>query len=166
MLSGCCPCGANSIISLQSWKTCTSCLLSKWLAIEYCCSLFKLSMVKHRHTSPSGCLYILQMGACNDRPNISSKLQDAVWKGLADAVLRMLLHHFGTIYLHLLDVLLKECFQETNIFNVAYPYIHWVLFCTSILFGIFLMFLTYRRFWERWLLTIQHVYQITTCYRI
>ena len=43
---------------------------------------------------------------------------------------------------------------KTYLFNVAYPSIHWILYCMSILFVTLLVFSTYKRFWARWLLTI------------
>ena len=101
---GCCPCAANSIISLQFWKTYTSCLLSKESNTRCCCSRIKLCMVKPRHISPSCCLCILQPGPCDQRTKISSEYQDAVWKGFVDAALRMPLHTFGALFLHLLNV--------------------------------------------------------------
>ena len=104
MPPGCCPCAANSIISLQFWKTYTGCLLSKESNTRCCCSLIKLCMVKPRH--PSCCLCILQPGPCDQRTKISSECQDVVWKGLVGTALRMPLHPFGTLYLHLLNVLL------------------------------------------------------------
>ena len=104
MPPGCCPCAANSIISLQFWKTYTGCLLSKESNTRCCSSLIKLCMVKPRHISPSCCLCILQPGPCDQRTKISSECQDAVWKGLVDAALRMPLHPFGTLCLHLLNV--------------------------------------------------------------
>ena len=159
MPPGCCPCAANSIISLQFWKTYTGCLLSKESNTRCCSSLIKLCMVKPLHISPSCCLCILQPGPCNQRTKISSECQDAVWKGLVDAALRMPLHPFGTLYLHLLNVLLpltpSRAAWKTYLFNVAYPSIHWILYCMSILFVThFWCFSTYKRFWARWLLTI------------
>ena len=104
MPPGCCPCAANSIISLQFWKTYTGCLLSKESNTRCCSSLIKLCMVKPRHISPSCCLCTLPPGPCDQRTKISSECQDAVWKGLVDAALRMPLHPFGTLSLHLLNV--------------------------------------------------------------
>ena len=104
MPSGCCcPCAANLIISLQFWKTYTGCLLSKESNTRCCCSLIKLCMVKPLHISPSCCLSIPQPGPCDQRPKIYSEYQDVVWKGLVDAALRMPLHPFGTLSLHLLN---------------------------------------------------------------
>ena len=103
MPTGCCPCAANSIISLKFWKTYTGCLLSIELNTRCCCPLIKLCVVKCKHISPNCCLCILQPGLCDQRPKISSEYQDAVWKGLVDAALRMLLHSFGTPTLHLLN---------------------------------------------------------------
>ena len=104
MPPGCCPCAANSIISLQFWKTYTGCLLSKKSNTRCCCSLIKLCMVKPRHISPSCCLCILQPGLCDQRTKISSEYQDAIWKGLVDAAVCMPLHTFGTLSLHPLNV--------------------------------------------------------------
>ena len=104
MPPGCCPCAANLIISLKFWKTYTGCLLSKESNTRCCCSLIKLCMVEPRHISPSCCLCILQPGPCDQRTKISSEYQDAVWKGSVDAALRMPLHPFGTLSLHLLNV--------------------------------------------------------------
>ena len=108
MPPGCCPCAANSIISLQFWKTYNSCLLSKGSNTRCCSSLIKLCMVKPRHISPSCCLCLLQPSPCDQRTKNSSECQDAVWKGLANAALRMPLHPFGTLYLHLLNVSLPS----------------------------------------------------------
>ena len=104
MPPGCCPCAANSIISLQFWKTYSGCLLSKESNTRCCCSLKKLCMVKPRYISPSCCLGILQPCPCDQRTKNCSEYQDAVWKGLVDAALRMPLHPFGTFSLHLLNV--------------------------------------------------------------
>ena len=100
----CCPCAPNSIVSLQFWKTYTGCLLSKRSNTRCCCSLIELCMVNPLHSSHSCCLCILQPGPCDQRANISSEYQDAVWKGSVDAALRMPLHLFGTLSLHLLNV--------------------------------------------------------------
>ena len=43
---------------------------------------------------------------------------------------------------------------KTYLFNVAYPSIHWLINCMSILSVTFLEFSTYKRFLTRWLLTI------------
>ena len=102
MLSLCCPCAANVIISLQSWETYTGCQLSKVWDTKCCCSLIKFSIVNPLHISPSCCLCIHQTGPCDQKPKICSEIQDAVWKGLANAALSMLLHFFGTLSLHLL----------------------------------------------------------------
>ena len=72
MPPGCCPCAANSIISLQFWKTSTGCLLRKESNTRCCSWLKKLCMVKPRHISPSCCLCILQPGPCDQRTKISS----------------------------------------------------------------------------------------------
>ena len=61
-------------------------------------------MVKPQHISPGCCLCILQPGPCHQRTKISSECQDAVWKGLVDAALRMPLYPFGTLSLPLLNV--------------------------------------------------------------
>ena len=100
---GCCPCAANSVISLQCWKIYTGCLLSKDSNARRS-SLVKLCMVKPWHISPSCCLCIRQPGPCDQRPKISSEYQDSVWKGLVDAALRIPLHPFGTLSLQLLNV--------------------------------------------------------------
>ena len=42
---------------------------------------------------------------------------------------------------------------KTYLFNVAYPSLHWILYCMSILLWLFLVFSTYKHFWARWLLT-------------
>ena len=89
---------ANSFISLQFWETYTSCLLSKESNIRCCCSLLKLSIVNPLHISPCCCLCILQPGLFDQRPKIFSEYQDA---------LRMPLHPFGTLSLHLLNVPLQ-----------------------------------------------------------
>ena len=102
MPSGCCPCAANSIISLQFWKTYTGCLLSKESNTRCCCSLIKFCIVKPLHISPNCCLCMLQPGPCDQRPKIS-EYQDAVWKGSADAALRMPLHPSGSLSIHLLN---------------------------------------------------------------
>ena len=101
MPPGCCPCAANSIISFLFWKSYTGCLLNKESNTRCCCSLIKLCMVKPRHISPSCCLGILQPGPVI-REQKSQEYQDAVWKGYAG--LRMPLHPFGTLSLHLLNV--------------------------------------------------------------
>ena len=58
---------------------------------------------------------------------------------------------------HLLNVPLlstpskqPEDMFNISLFNMAYPSIHWLLFCTSILF-VTLFFSSNRRFWARWL---------------
>ena len=104
MPPGCCPCAANPIISLQFWKTYTGCLLSKESNTRCCCSLIKLWMVNPCHISSSCYLGIPQPGPCDQRTKISLEYQDAAWKGLVDAALRMPLHPFGTLSLHLLNV--------------------------------------------------------------
>ena len=76
----CCPCAANSIISLPFWKTYTDCLLSKGSNTRCCSSLIKLCMVKPRHISHSSCLCVPQPGLCDQRTNISSECQDAALK--------------------------------------------------------------------------------------
>ena len=57
-----------------------------------------------RHISPSCCLCILQPGPWVQRTKISLEYQFAIWKGLVDAALRMPLHPFGTLFLHLLNM--------------------------------------------------------------
>ena len=104
MPPGCCPCAPNSIISLKFWKTYIGCLLSKESNAMCCCSVIKLCMVTPRHISPSCCHCILQPGTFDQRTKISSEYQDAIWKGLVDAALRMPLHPFGTLSLHVLNV--------------------------------------------------------------
>ena len=79
MPPGFCPCAANSIISLQFWKTYIGWLLSKESNTRCCASLIKLCMVKPRHISPSCCLCILQPDPCDQRTKISSECHDAVW---------------------------------------------------------------------------------------
>ena len=121
----------------------------------------KLCMVKPRHISPSCCICILQPGPCDQRTKISSEYQDAVWKALVDAALRMPLHLFGTLYLQLLHLL-----------NVPFPlipsraawrliYLMWRIPRSTEFYivrvyclWLFLVFSTYKRFWARWLLTI------------
>ena len=112
MPPGCCPCAPNSIISLQFWKTYTGCLLSQESNTRCCCSLVKLCMVKLLHISSSYCLCFLQPGPCDQRTKISSEYQDALWKGLVDATLRMPLAPFGNISQHLLNVPLYTYLQE------------------------------------------------------
>ena len=161
MPPGCCPCAANSIISLQFWKTYTGCLLSKESNTRCCSSLIKLCMVKPRHISPSCCLCTLPPGPCDQRTKISSECQDAVWKGLVDAALRMPLHPFGTLSLHLLNVPLplipsraawRLIYLMWRIPRSTESYIVWV-YCL----WLFLVFSTYKRFWARWLLTIYEI---------
>ena len=83
--------------------------------------------------------------------------QDAVWKGLVDAALRMPLHPFGTLSLHLLNVPLplipsraawRLIYLMWRIPRSTESYIVWV-YCL----WLFLVFSTYKRFWARWLLT-------------
>ena len=158
MPPGCCPCAANFIISLQFWKTYTGCLLSKESNTRCCSSLIKLCMVKPRHISPSCCLCTLPPGPCDQRTKISSECQDAVWKVLVDAALRMPLHPFGTLSLHLLNVPLplipsraawRLIYLMWRVPRSTESYIVWV-YC----FWLFLVFSIYKRFWARWLLTI------------
>ena len=158
MPPGCCPCAANSIISLQFWKTYTGCLLSKESNTRCCSSLIKLCMVNPRHIFPSCCLCILRPGPCDQRTKISSDCQDAVWKGLVDAALRMPLHPFGTLYLHLLNVPLplipsraawRVIYLMWRILDPLNLILYEYIVCDS-----FLVFSTYKRFWARWLLTI------------
>ena len=99
MPPGCCPCAANSIISGQSWNI--SCLLSKESNTKCCCPLIKLSMVESLHTYPS-CSFCTQIGPCDQRPKISPESQDTFPKGL-----RVPLHPFGTLSLHLLNGLVS-----------------------------------------------------------
>ena len=145
MLPRYCPCAAISIISLQFWKTYTGCLLSKESNTRCCSSLTKLCMVKLRHISPSCCLCKLQPGPCDQRTKISLECQDAVWKGLVDAALRMLLHHFGTLYLHLLNVPLplissraawRLIYWMWRIPRSTESYIVWV-YCLWLFFSVF-----------------------------
>ena len=154
----CGPCAANSIISPQFWKTYTGCLLSKKSNTRRCSSLIKLCMVEPCHISPSCCLCILQPCPCDQRTKISSECRDAVWKGLVDAALRMPLHPFGTLSLHLFNVPLPlipsrgACRLYYLIWRISRStesHIVWV-YCL----WLFLVFSTYMRFWARWLLTI------------
>ena len=158
MPPGCCPCAANSIISLQFWKTYSGCLLSRESNTRCCCSIKKLCIIKPRHISPSCCLGILQPYPCDQRTKNSSEYQDAVWKGLVDAALRMPLHPFGTLSLHLLNVPLPLIPSRTarrltylmwRIPRSTDSYIVWV-YCL----WLFSVFSTYKRFWARWLHTI------------
>ena len=66
-----------------------------------CCSLMKLRVVNPRHISPSCCVCILQPGPCDRRIQISKM---PFGRGLVHAALRMPLHPFGTLFLHLLNV--------------------------------------------------------------
>ena len=158
MLPGFCPCPANLIISLQFWKTYTGCLLSKESNTRCCCSLTKLCMAKPLHISPSWCLCMLQPGPCDQRPKISFDYQVAVWKVLVDIALRMPLHLFGTLSLHLLNKPLS-LMPSRAACRLAYLmwhfprstdcYIVWV-YCL----WFFLVFSIYKHFWAWWLLTI------------
>ena len=161
MPPGCCPCAANSIISLQFWKTYTGCLLSKESNTRCCSSLIKLCMVKPRHISPSCCLCTLPPGPCDQRTKISSECQDAVWKGLVDAALRMLLHPFGTLSLHLLNVPLP-LIPSRAVWRLIYlmwriprstdSYIVWVcclwLFLSVFYLKALLSMVTFHHFWN------------------
>ena len=119
-------------------------------------------MVKPRHISPSCCLCILQPGPCDQRTNISSECQDAVWKGLVDAALRMRLHPFGTLYLHLLNVPLPLTPSRAawrliclmwRIPRSTESYIVWV-YCLWLIFSVFylqalLSTVTSHHFWNQ-----------------
>ena len=85
----------------HSWKSLTYHLTS---SDELSHLAFLLPKVKPRRISPSRCLGILQPGPCDQRTKTSSEYQDAVWKGLVDATLRMPLHSFKTLSLNLLNV--------------------------------------------------------------
>ena len=133
-------------------------LLSKELNTRFCSSLIKVCMVKPRHISPSCWLCILQPGPCNQRTKISLGCQDAVWRGLVDAALRMPLHPFGTLPLHLLNTPLpltpsraawSHIYLMWRIPRSAESYIVWV-YCL----WLFLVCSTYKRSWARWLLTM------------
>ena len=117
-----------------------------------------LCMVKSRHIYPSCSLCILQSGPWDQRTKISSECQDAVWKGLVDAALRMPLHPFGTLSLHLLNVPLplipsraawRLIYLMWLIPRSTESYIVWV-YCL----WLFLVFSTNKRFWAWWLPTI------------
>ena len=134
-----------------------------WTLIDaMCCSsLIKLCMVKPLHISPSCCLCILQPGPCDQRTKISSECQDAVWKGLVDAALRMPLHPFGTLYLHLLNVPLPLIPSRAawrliclmwRIPRSTKSYVVWV-YCLWLIFGVFylqalLSMATSHHFWN------------------
>ena len=138
MPPGCCPCAANSIISLQFWKTYTGCLVSKESNTRCCSSLIKLCMVKPWHISPSCCLCILQPGPCDERTKISSECQDAVWEGFGRRCFAnatpSLWNPLPTPVKRASSIDTFKSSLKTYLFNVAYPSIHWIFYCMSILF--------------------------------
>ena len=155
MPPGCCPCTANSIISLQFWKTYTGCLLSKESNTRCCSSLIKLCMVKPWHISPSRCLCMLQPGPCDQRTKISSECRlegfgrrcfayaaPSLWNPLPTPVKRA----------SFIDTFKSS--PKTYLFNVAYPSIHWILYCMSILFVTFFQCFLLTSAFERGDLTI------------
>ena len=98
-----------------------------------------------QHIFPSCCLCILRPGPCDQRTKISSECQDAVWKGLVDAALRMPLHPFGTLYLHLLNEPLplipsraawRLIYLMWRIPRFTESYIVWV-YCLWLIFSVF-----------------------------
>ena len=116
---------------------------------------------KARHISPSCCLCTLPPGPCDQRTKISSECQDAVWKGLVDAALRMLLHPFGTLSLHLLNVPLP-LIPSRAVWRLIYlmwriprstdSYIVWVcclwLFLSVFYLKALLSMVTFHHFWN------------------
>ena len=58
----------------------------------------KLLMVKPLHTWLNCCIYTHKTCDCDQRTKIFSQSQDVIWKGSADAVLRMRLHRFGSLF--------------------------------------------------------------------
>ena len=161
MPPGCCPCAANSTISLQFWKTYSGCLLSKESNTRCCSSLIKLCMVKPRHISPSCCLCALPPGPCDQRTKISSGFTRCRLEGFG----RRCFAYAAPSRWNPLPTPVKRASSidtfksslKTYLFNMAYPSIHWILYCMSILFvtlfsvfylQAFLSTVTFHHFWN------------------
>ena len=138
MPPGCCPCAANSIISLQFWKTYTGCLLSKESNTRCCSSLIKLCMIKLRHISPSCCLCILQPGSLRSENKNLLRVPRCRLEGFSRRCFAYatpsLWNPLPTPVKRASSIDTFKSSLKTYLFNVAYPSIHWILYCMSILF--------------------------------
>ena len=136
--------------SISQLQLCQNNAARVLLNIKYCCPPIKLFMAKPLHTSLSCCLYIHQTGDCHQTPNIFSQFKDAGWKGLADAVLRMPLHRFGTLYLASVKRASSiDAFKSSRrpVCLTWHIFQSIDLFCTSILFVNLKCFLLTSAFW-------------------